>query len=320
MKIWTAPYELHPRTTLGGHARAGAREGALIRIETADDALGHADLHPWPELGDPALERQLAVLRDGGRTPQLVRSLRFAHLEAEASRGGRSLFDGLAVPPSHRLLTDPATAGATDLEGFDRAKVKVSPDRPGIAEAIARLDGETGGRIRWRLDANATFDAAGILAFLAELRERVGTARADLVDFVEDPCPYDAEDWRRIGSVCPLALDRETGGQDDPAVRSVLVVKPAIQDPRDFAGERRVAITSYLDHPVGQIHSAASAARFAREYPEAVDVGGLLSHTAYEPTPYSEALASRGPVLVPPAGPGIGFGELLARESWRRLV
>src|SRR5687768_11893046 len=102
MRIWAHRYQLIPRHRLSGIAREGPREGALLRF---DD--GFADLHPWPELGDPTLDEQLALLARGEMTRQLRASYALAAIDGEARRKGLSLFEGLVIPQSHWPGADP---------------------------------------------------------------------------------------------------------------------------------------------------------------------------------------------------------------------
>jgi O-succinylbenzoate synthase len=318
--IWVHRYELVPRARLNARAGTGPRRGALLRVGHSRDTgldTGFADVHPWPELGDAPLDEQLALLARGGTTPLTVQSLHFASLDAAARREGRSLFDGLTIPESHW----PAAAGEAP-SAFDTVKVKM----PG---------GELPPRGRLRLDFNATLDAPAFLRIAATLpRERI--------DFVEDPCPYDAVIWRELHAQTGLrlALDREvaTEGVD------VLVVKPALQrvpgeqalgervaaDGARVAGERAaggerggdpdvgavsIVVTSYMDHPVGQLHAAAIAARCATD-----SRCGLMTHVLFEPNKFSERLGLDGARLVPPGGAGIGFEYLLEELEWTRLA
>jgi O-succinylbenzoate synthase len=164
--------------------------------------------------------------------------------------------------------------------------------------------GELPPRGRLRLDFNATLDAGEFARVAATLpRERI--------DFVEDPCPYDGPTWRRLREETGLrlALDRTMAieGVD------VLVVKPAVQAVVTLPAD--VVVTSYMDHPVGQLHAAAVAARIATN-PRC----GLVTHVLFEPDAFSEQLRLEGARLVPPPGDGIGFDDLLLGLVWTRLA
>ncbi len=288
MNVWYWRYELVPRRRLSAIATDAPRQGALIRI---DDGI--ADVHPWPELGDAPIDSQLDHLRRGELTPLTRRSLAMARLDGEARRAGRSLFEGLPVPPSHW----PLSAGGVP-EPFDTVKVKMSHGST-LDPALARY--------RLRLDFNGTLDPESFLSFVAALPTDVRQA----IDFVEDPCPYDAAVWRDLRSRTGLrlALDRSEGedGVD------VLVVKPAVQElPRTG---KEVVITSYMDHPVGQLGAAYVAAVSGTSA-----ICGLITHLLYEIDPFVERIQIDGTCLVPPTGTGIGFDDLLEKLPWKKLA
>ena len=287
-RIWVHRYALVPRRRLSGISREGAREGALLRIGD-----GYADLHPWPELGDRSLDEQLALLSRGELTSQLRASFRLAEADADARRRGVSLFDGLEIPLSHWPGPDPP-------DGFDTVKTKGAASLPPD--------------VRLRIDFNGSLSPDQFLAVAAALpKERV--------DFVEDPCPFDAETWRRVRAATGLRLayDREPAGssrlpagQRPATVFDVLVHKPALHP--DWPQHDDVVVTSYMDHPVGQFGAAWVAAAH-RTNPRC----GLMTHVLYEPDAFVERVQRDGARLLPPAGSGIGFDDLLERIPWKSI-
>jgi O-succinylbenzoate synthase len=319
--IWYWPYALNPKRALSALAGDAPRRGALIR-----SGHGFADVHPWPELGDPTIDEQLALLARGVTTRLTARSLYFASLDGEARARGVSLFEGLTIPESHWPGADPPAA-------FDTVKLKNVERIP---------DG-----VRLRIDFNATLTAEEFVRVAATLpRERV--------DFVEDPCPYDEAVWRslraRTGlrlaldsmsaalttgaaaapSVIPSVSDesgRSGGGSlmsratDPPGALApvyddtfdVRVMKPAVEDVP--LTEKEIVVTSYMDHPIGQLGAAYTAAKHATSRR-----CGVVTHVLYESDPFIEQLALDGARLVPPPGTGIGFDELLHALPWKRLA
>jgi o-succinylbenzoate synthase len=284
MRLWVSRYRLVPRRPLSSVAAPGARSGALLRLRDENGAEGFADLHPWPELGDVELEQQLGMLARGEFTEQSRASLHLARVDGEARARGVSLFERLTIPESHWPGNDPP-------EGFDTVKIKrVIP----VPE-----------HVRIRIDFNATLSAAKFLRIAETLpRERI--------DFIEDPCPYDAQTWQRLKDATGLrlALDRGigSGGYD------VSIHKPALTaDWPNAAGE--IVVTSYMDHPVGQFGAAYVAAIH--------DVGGrcgLMTHVLYEPDAFIERIERDGARLRPPQGTGIGFDDLLENLPWTTLL
>ncbi len=275
--IWYWPYELVPRRPLSAIAAAGSRRGALIRVDA-----GFADVHPWPELGDAPLDEQIAGLSRGVTTPLTAASLRFAAIDAAERRAGRSVFEGLTIPPSHWPGADPPA-------GFDTVKLK----------SIDRIPDH----VRLRIDFNATLTPDEFVRIAATLpRERI--------DFIEDPCPYDAATWRdlRNRTGLRLALDRGNGDEDV----DVLVVKPAVQ--KILSSRAEIVVTSYMDHPLGQLCAAYAAASAG-----ITTTCGLVTHVLYESDSFIERMQIDGARLVPPRGTGFGFDDLLEVLPWRRI-
>jgi O-succinylbenzoate synthase len=291
--LWIHHYTMRPRAPLNARRGSAPRRGALLRV---DD--GFADIHPWPELGDEPLEKQLLRLALGETTQLTARSLAMAKLDGDARKAGRSLFDDLAMPPCHW----PLAAGDVP-DAFDTVKIKLGP-----GTSLPRgLDA-----FKLRLDFNGTLTPAQFEAFVNTL------TRWSAIEFAEDPCGYDGETWKRLKEQngIPLALDRgvATDGVD------VLVVKPAAQTPDvALATGLDVVVTSYMDHPVGQLHAAHVAARVAAEHPKQVRQAGLLTHLLFEPDPFLEQIAIDGNTLARPTGTGIGFDDLLERLPWKQL-
>lgn len=282
--MWISPYELVPRAKLSALAAATPRRGALLRVGN-----GFADIHPWPELGDAPIDEQLSLLARGRQTALTAASIRFARIDAGARREGRSLFEGVNIPESHW----PAAAGEAP-QCFDTIKVKM----PG---------GVLPPRGRLRLDFNAILNEV-------EFERTARTLPRERVDFVEDPCPYDPEVWARLRerTGLRLALDRKVGR----AGVDVLIVKPAVQSikPSELPAGMEIVVTSYMDHPVGQLHAAVVASSLATN-----TRCGLVTHVLYETNAFSERLGLDGARLVGPPGIGIGFDDLLEGLPWTKL-
>ncbi len=296
------PYSLHLRASSGNAVSARrVLSGFLLRT----GAGGHGCVHPWPELGDAPVETQLALWKAGLSTPLLENALKCAELDAAAREEGCSLFAGLAIPRSHHSVSgdalDALDVEAVRAEGFTHVKVKVSGD---VGRVLPLLRQARDAGLLVRLDFNGTGTEAAWQA-LAPWRE--------VIDFIEDPVPYEGSAWAELTARYGfrLALDRGKGA--DAGGYAVRVLKPAV-DGADEPWERAV-ITSYMDHPVGQLYAAYVAAEMRTG-----EVCGLLTQDLFLPDGFLERMESRDAVLVPPEGTGLGFDELLGSLPWQPLV
>ena len=329
MRLYCAHYVLQAKSRLSARAQTREREGALLMLET-NEGVGFADIHPWPELGDLPLKEQLERLARGENTALTARSLAHAELDRRARSEGQSLFADLKVPRSHWLISDLESLSAAELErvrecGFRSLKIKVGANLVRERDALVRLRGLSEFALRFDFNETATFGdcLAWVKTLPSNLRERI--------EFLEDPIAWDATAWRELRASAGLNLARDRGVPGDThSVReafSWLVIKPATQDAMAlalWAREQglRIVLTSYLDHPVGQLGAAHFAALIAREHSDSDFLGdcGLVSHLSYETNEFSEALDVVNGCLQAPNGTGIGFDELLRRQNWRALT
>lgn len=272
------------------------RKGALLQITFPDGSIGYADCHPWPELGDLPLERQLERLRSHRMTPLTACSLNFARLDAKARARGKNVFEGKIIPKSHWLMKDESVP-----EGFSHIKVK----DPGLLLSILPSLDPT---IKVRFDCNNRFTLKECCEFLEKIQPW-----AKQFDFIEDPIPFDRDKWDKMETKyeITLACDRDSEQYSHPTA----VLKPAVQNPTALSEHKRVIVTSYLDHPLGQLAAAYTALMINSE-----EICGLLSHHVYQPNPWSEQLAIHDQRLVPPEGTGFGFNDLLVQQNWTELV
>ncbi len=316
-RLWIAPYFLTPRARLGARASNGDRYGVLLRVDRGDSD-GFADLHPWPELGDPSLAEELKGLRSGQPLALGQRSLSFARRDADARLANKSLFEGLDVPLSHRLVPDLLTTGAADLEtwrgeGFTHLKIKIGRNPMDELRVLKALSLPLANfKIRFDFNGIGTVDA--VVAWIKALQPCV----RDAIEFLEDPIVYDGLNWRRLSQELKIALAFDRGATPE-AFSDWLVVKPSQRAAADFVGSSaKICVTSSLDHPLGQLAAALDAAELATK--REVGVCGLVSQSAYETTDFSQALRYAGPKLFGPKSDiGFGFTDLLEKVDWRAL-
>ena len=311
-RVEFSPYSL--RSRVGGVCRSGS----LLRVTFADGLVGFADVHPWTEFGDAPLADQIAGLRQGNPPPLVCRSLDFARLDAEARAERRSLWEGVKVPPSHASL--PFGFSTDDLdrvrsEGYRHVKLK----EVDFTDAALKLLADSG--LRVRLDFNARLTADEVADRLHRWRGSVGL---DWLEWIEDPCLVEPEDWKQLRAEfgIALALDwGEDGSQMD--FYDVRVVKPARENILELIPPPGgVCFTSYLDHPLGQAAAAYTASVAARDG-ASLTAAGLASHKAFEPNAFSAYLSAAGPGFWRDEadrsslfGAGFGFDLALATVGW----
>jgi len=314
-ELWFWKYRLTARQPLNAKSARREHEGALVRI-----GEGFACLHPWPELGDPPLRRCLDDLAGARRWPLVRRAVRCARDDADARFVAEPLLEDLEVPASHATLPwlDERIVESAVSKGFRCAKLKAGRDP--LAEA-RRLNEVAAGHpgLRWRIDFNETLEPAGVEAFL----DALDPGLLQRIDFLEDPCPYSPTAWRELRRQrVPLAVDREAAPTADAA--QVMVLKPAVDEPwllaEAAAGRgQQLVVTSYMEHPLGQVFAAWEAAKLGVQFPGLVGMCGLQTHHLFTPSDFAERLGRWSPEFRPPGGTGLGFDDLLERLPWKRL-
>ena len=309
-------YRLKARGFLNSISKRSSFEGALIQIDG-----GYGCIHPWPELGDPTLEKCLADLAGARRWPIVRRAIRCAEYDREARAFENSLFEEMEVPASHATLAkaDAAEVARAVEAGFTTVKLKAGRD---LSAEMKFLDAMTleFPALQWRLDFNESLSSEQAAEFLLGLGEKARAA----IDFVEDPCPFSETSWAELHrkTRVKLAVDREATPLS--AAAQVIVIKPAVDEPfllgeAAIAHNQRVVMTSYMDHPVGQTFAAWEAARLELQFPGLVGICGLQTHHLFEPEEFAEALGPWSPAFKVPDGIGLGFDDLLAAQPWTRL-
>ncbi len=334
LRIAYHAYSLHPRDAFGNVASGQARKGALLRVQYPGGEQGYADCHPWPELGDLSLTMQLKKLQTGEWTDLLLRSMEFAWTDAQARSQGLNLLDVCAIPPSHFLMPclerfTPESLEHCVSQGFRRIKIKLGKNPLEEGQYLVKqLDPLrallSSVKVKFRLDFNSSMTEDQVHVFLAQIQPIL-----DFLDFIEDPTPFVASAWENIQKRwgIRLALDRFPVTQFEsltPGAFSIVVFKPAIQSMEKIKAlalrlDCPLAVTSYLDHPLGQLCAAKAAGVLQSDPRLKIEEGGLLSHSAYKENDFSSALRTNGPFLLPSPGTGFGLNERLAALTWSPL-
>lgn len=314
--LWYWKYKLSARQPVNAKSMRRDYGGALVRI-----GEGFACLHPWPELGDPPLQKCLNDLLGARRHSLVRRALRCAKEDADARFIGDPLLEEIDVPESHATLPwlDQRIVDSAVSKGFKRVKMKAGKNLEQEQAFLLEMAGLHPG-LRWCLDFNELPTPKQAQEFLLGIP---GDVRGR-IDFVEDPCPYAAVPWKRLrrASGVPLAVDREAAPVCDAA--QVMVIKPAVDEPwllAEAAAKRgqQVVVTSYMEHPLGQCSAAWEAAKLNVQFPGIVGICGLQTHHLFTPSDFAERLGRWSPSFKSPGGTGLGFDDLLVKLPWKRL-
>lgn len=286
------------------------------------DEGGFGCIHPWPELGDATLEEELEALKAGKPLTLGKRALKCAEVDAEARRKGINLLAGLTIPESHATLppsVSPATVRIMGLKGFRAGKLKAMSSPRSTLERLATL-AAIAPDWRWRVDFNSSLNERES----DEFWRNMAAPLRQLIDFIEDPCPYTRESWSRlISEGMRLAYDQGSDLEhqphldaEDPPIR---IIKPA-REKMPSPGTGKHVFTSSMDHPVGQVWATYTAAQYYKDTPKAeVPLCGLCTHLLFQKDAFIEMLGDLSPVITVPEGTGLGFDNLLAEIPWKKL-
>ncbi|MFP5519104.1 MAG: hypothetical protein ACLGGX_04325 [Bdellovibrionia bacterium] len=329
MIIQYSPYTLRPRTVLnaaqGGVAKT--RQGVLLKVTWPDGRIGYSDLHPWEELGDKNLSEQLQDLKAGRLSYQLEQSLWLANRDSHLRQAGKSIFDEGIKVINNYILTDYLSApdGLVDeikQQKFNTVKLKVGMNLDSEIEFIARL---ASANFQVRLD----FNSVGSLKIFEKFYNKLTPLARASIEYVEDPFRYNYEQWMQASQMLPLAMDNEVHAVDwsqetEPLPFGTLVLKPAKCDVNTYLKwaqnfNLKIAVTSYMDHPVGVIHAVGVAMELQRDYPEVMLEAGCMTHALYQLDEYSAQIDCSGPYFKRVTGTGVGFDNLLAKAQWLNL-
>lgn len=312
MKIRHSFYELVSKQPIQSKKTHTMRRGALLQVEFENGMLGYADCHPWEELGDLPLVAQLDLLKNGHCTRLTARSLYFAKIDAKARDQKYNVLSDCKIPLSHYLISELNEGCIEQIKeawkrGFTHYKIKLGKELAREEEFVKEII-KFWPKIKLRLDFNSKLNDEQFSAFLIRHTDWMKN-----IDFIEDPFRFDYFEWRDIQEKFGISLAADEyykAASGHPEAAKILIVKPATQTLKPLDSSQKIIVTSYLDHPLGQISAAYLASQVCRE------PCGLLSHLVYQPHAYSQMIHHQGPYMQPVQGHGFGFDELLMKEKF----
>ncbi len=307
MKIWVSPYELEPHEILGGVHHS--RKGVLLKFETVGGLIRYSLYQPIESLGDVPLDVFVENLKKKSEVVDLDILNKVKKVSISLEDVSRYKNQKVGV-----YYSSPSVASfleeAQDIEkmNFKTVKIKVSK--------ISEIENSLSLLSELPFDYIFDFNTKASPSEFASMTKETQSFFKTRVLYVEDPYKEKLK-----FSYAKLASDFN----DYEGFEDVVVLKPTgfNHDMKNSNG-KDVVVTTYLDHPLGQIIAALWAVKYKEESecPQGQNLGklrnecGLYSHTYYKPHKYSE-LFKREPFIHLSALDG--FLKLLDQEDWSRV-
>ncbi len=311
MKIWIALYKLWSHKPLNRTETAAPGEGFLIKLQTKEFRAGYADCRPWALFGDKPVDQQVQLLKQKQLSPILKRSVFFAHIDGMARERNKTLWTSFLKIRSHYTVSDFTDLRDMDLlsklreQGYRTLKIKLGRDLDAEAGACNTVAEKNW--FHFRLD----FNGQGGDHFLS----RLSPLFLSQVDFCEDPEPYQEREWQLLEKKFSVrcAVDQPPLVDRKFLEKRLRVIKPARQNQ---LARRQDVITNSMDHPVGQSFAALQAQESLLRFEKQFTDYGLKTDHLFKTNEYFDRLRTDTCVFKPDMQTGIGFDDLLERETW----
>lgn len=323
MRIYTHSYELKPFLRPNSRTSLENRRGVLVAVEDQAGTRGYADLHPWPELGDPRLEDILSTKSGNLWQAALANAQSDLHIWQQ----NQNLLAEAETLKNHYWCSSPEDKGRESVlqalaqaqsEGYQVAKLKCgknpSLELKFLEDSLGVFKGQ------WRLDMNASMSLTEARAFFGSCSQ----ALKERIEFVEDPCPFSEGGWRELSATLPLACDFEgaerSGLQKYPFKFRIL--KPSRMQPQEVqtwmeTKEISIVMTTSMGHGLDILFSMATILKFPHLKKQ---THGLQAFDMYERDFVSRHFIRQGPhILGISSDAGFEFRSELERLSWTLL-
>jgi O-succinylbenzoate synthase len=206
--------------------------------------------------------------------------------------------------------------------GFQKVKVKVGVEMEPEIEMLNRA--ALTHDVKIRLDFNSRLTWNTFESYMKGLTP----AAKRMIEYLEDPFPYEKDLWKEARQILPLAADwalRDIPlNQEEPIQADVLVIKPTHEDVNGRIEQCqkwgcKMVVTSNMGHPVGVMQCNYIAQDLAKRFAKMMLDPGCLTFDQFEPTEFNSVLNVTGPFVKRVAGWGIGFDFVLKSQKWNSL-
>lgn len=281
-----APYTLSAKRQLNRFGNSKV-DGVLLKFTFADGKVGYSSLQTWPELGDRTMREEMEALHKKKPFSLGERSLDFAKKDSEARVNQIKLYSNLKVT-NHYTLGVPSQCEIP--ESFTYVKIKLSAN-----DLTSFHKHEWLKPYKLRIDFNLSLS-------LFDKDVLIHSLKGFDIDFLED-LGFSDEGFS-------LFYDEKKPEHKN------WIIKPAKEILTET--DERVLFTSYMDHPVNQLHAAIIANDFYLKNPNKKEICGLRTDLLFTDNSYLEYFSTGTTNLVlQEDGYGIGFTSLLENEKWQ---
>lgn len=264
-----------------------------------------------------------------------------AHRDASGRFTNRSLIKknvNLKNNYLFRTLPEICESKLADLcdQGFSTIKIKLNPTDFKNVDFLKQVSKFP---LKIRFDFNETLlETSDLENFVKKIESSI----LKQVQYFEDPFPYInyeqvnihqadelaakfKKNWFESSQRFPLAMDGGLVGVNKSKWKDlpceVIVIKPAKLDLdiNHLPKNKKIVITSNLDHPFGVANAYSYAQEIYELLPTQILDLGCLTLDSFEPNSYNESIHVRGPYILGTEGFGLGFSRQLEAEPWKNL-
>lgn len=292
LQVWLHHYALKRRVKANAVTPFLHQRGALIKVQDEFGQEGFSDLCPWPSLGDPTLEEELA-----SKGPLYQRAIELALLDLQARKDKKMLVT--ADPIKNNILVGDFRDLKSDFD-FSKVTVKIKGNEH-VYDFAKFLVDHVEKFQKIRIDFNNCISEFLFSEFINLLTDEVLAK----IEYIEDPFFFHRNQWSQHSAKVKLALDwKQTEDQNWP----IRIWKPSREKKMSCSD---FSITSSMEHPVGLVHGL----HFAQKFPEKTH--GFLTGSAYEDNEFSTFFTVENDKLFYQSdGYGIGFSRILNKLNW----
>lgn len=282
MKVWISPYELSP-VKISEDVKY-SNKGILLKFENDKYSL----YHPIKELGDPSIDNFIEGIAKRDVLFEKVKNAAVSLVDFAPYES--SVVATYYSSPSFEFLFD--NAQSIKSMGFKSIKLKVS--------SLLEIKKNMSSFLEQPFEYIFDFNGRESLQNLSEASEQMKSFLQDRALYLEDPC---------IEAVSVSFVKVAADFCDYKGVEDLKVIKPTgFAHTIDAFKSENIVVTSYLDHPFGQLISALWAAKNNVQ-----NDCGLFSHTYYEKNEYSRLFKEKAGLELSVAK---DFFKLLEKEEW----